>query len=197
MQEELLKIYFKLRSEMRKQWKRVLPFGDLLVDRWEKAKFCGFGEKTSIYDSSIVMGNVQVGENAWIGPFTLLDGSGAVLSIGDGCSISSGVQIYTHDTVDCCVSGGISQKTVAPVKIGNHCYIGPMAIIAKGVNLGNCCIVGAHSFVNKSYPDFSIIAGVPARPIGHVVIDLDGKVNRIYTDNSNELQEESIIRKNI
>jgi acetyltransferase-like isoleucine patch superfamily enzyme len=32
-----------------------------------------------------------------------------------------------------------------------------------GVNLGQCCVVGAGSIVRDSFPDFSVLAGVPAR----------------------------------
>ncbi len=186
LKKRLFCLYAQLRDNMRSQWNRVLPFGELLVDRWEKARFCGFGADTSIYDSSVVMGDVKVGDHVWIGPFTLLDGSGATLRIGNNCTISSGVHIYTHDTVDNCVSGGMCEKETAAVSIGDNSYIGPMAIIEKGVELGKHSIVGANSFVNRCYPDYAIIAGTPARQIGHVVIDLDGKVNRIYTKNSNE-----------
>ena len=74
--------------------------GDYVSDRWEKARFLGFGENSSIYDSSLVFGDVQVGKNVWVGPYTVLDGSGGRLSIGDDCHICAGSQIYTHDTVD-------------------------------------------------------------------------------------------------
>ena len=81
-----------LRKEVDKKWKRTLPFGDYFVDRWEKANELGFGKGTSIYDSAIVIGDVKVGENTWIGPNVILDGSGG-LQIGSWCSISAGVQI--------------------------------------------------------------------------------------------------------
>ncbi len=59
---------------------RTLPFCDYVVDRWEKARLLGFGEGTSIYDSSLVFGDVAVGCNTWIGPFTILDGGGFLLA---------------------------------------------------------------------------------------------------------------------
>ena len=178
--EQLKKIYASMREDMKHQWNRVLPLGDLLIDRWEKANYLEFGEKTSIYDSSVVMGDVSVGKNTWIGPYTLLDGTGGRLAIGDHCSISSGVQIYTHDTVDFCVSGGIAKKNCGQVSIGNNCYIGPMVIISCGVHIGVGCIVGANSFVNQSCGDHVILAGTPAKEIGRVEIDAEGSVNRIY-----------------
>lgn len=143
---------------------RSLPFADLLFDRWERAKSLGYGEGSSIYDSSYVFGEVAVGEKTWIGPFTVLDGSGG-LSIGSNCSISAGVQIYSHDSVEWAVSGGTAPYVYAPVKIGSNCYIGPNVIISAGVTLGDSCVVGANSFVNSSFPSGSRIAGTPARNI--------------------------------
>ncbi len=167
--ENIKKMYFELQSEKRKDWMRVLPFAELLVERDEKAKFLGFEEGSTIYDSSIVMGNVIVGKNTWIGPNTLLDGTGGELNIGSFCDISAGVQIYTHDSIKRCISGGIVDIEKGNVAIGNNCYIAPMSIITKGVTIGECSIVAAHTMVNKSFEPYSIIAGTPAKQIGRVV----------------------------
>lgn len=164
MIKELLATYFNLRKEKKEQFNRVLPFGDYISDRWEKAKFLGFGEGTTIYDSSVVLGEVKVGKNTWIGPFTVLDGSGT-LDIGDNCSISAGVQIYSHDSVKWAVSGGTEKYEYSPTKIGSNCYIGPNTIIAKGVTIGDGTIIGANSLVKNSFSAGSKIAGNPAKEI--------------------------------
>ncbi len=150
---------------MRQKYNRVLPVTELLTDRWEKASYLGFGKGTSIYDSSLVFGEVTVGEETWVGPHTILDGSGG-LTIGSYCSISAGVQIYTHDTVNWATSGGNAKYEYAPTHIGDRCYIGPNTIIAKGVTLKNGTVVGANSFVNQSFEEGVKIAGSPARIIG-------------------------------
>ena len=121
-------------SEFLKQYNRSLPFADMLFDRWERAKLLGFGEGASIYDSSVVLGNVTVGNNTWIGPNTVVDGSGE-LSIGNYCSISAGVQIYSHDSVNWAISGGTETYEYEKTQIGNTCYIAPNVIVAKGVLL--------------------------------------------------------------
>ena len=104
--DALRALYEQLRADMRERWRRDLPLEELLFDRWERARSLGFGEGSSIYHSSYVYGDVRVGSDTWIGPFTLLDGTGG-LTIGDNCSISTGVQIYSHDTVKWAVSGGV------------------------------------------------------------------------------------------
>ena len=166
---ELRRIYGLLQAQMKQKWDRDLPLEELLFDRWERAKQLGFGEGTSIYHNSYVYGDVKVGKGTWIGPSTLLDGSGG-LAIGDHCSISSGVQIYTHDTIEWALSGGTAEYKKAPVKIGSCCHIGSQTVIAKGVTIGDHSIIGACSFINHDVPANSIAAGVPGKVIGKVTI---------------------------
>jgi acetyltransferase-like isoleucine patch superfamily enzyme len=168
--KEIRQLYKVLSERMKQKWDRNLPFEELLFDRWEKAKQLGFGEGTSIYHNSYVYGNVKVGKHTWIGPFTLLDGSGG-LEIGDYCSISAGVQIYTHDTVKWALTGGKAEYERAPVKIGNCCYIGSQTVITKGVTIGNHSVIGACSLIHRDVEAYSIVASVPARVIGKVVIN--------------------------
>lgn len=159
---KLKKLLASCSAAVRHKWNRTLPFGDYVSDRWEKAKVLGFGEGASIYDSSIVLGDVRVGVNTWIGPFTVLDGSGG-LTIGSNCSVSAGVQIYSHDTVDWAKSGGAKAIEKRPTRIGSNTYIGPNVVIAAGVSIGDGCVIGAHSFVNRDIPDGKRAWGSPAR----------------------------------
>ena len=161
----LKKAFNYRRNKIKAKYNRVLPINEAFTDRWEKAKFLKFGEKTSIYDSSVVLGDVQVGESTWIGPFTVLDGSGG-LKIGSNCSISAGVQIYSHDSVNWAISGGKDKYEYQETIIEDNCYIGPNSIIAKGVIIKSGTIIGANSFVNRSFPANSKIAGNPAKFVG-------------------------------
>jgi acetyltransferase-like isoleucine patch superfamily enzyme len=137
------------------------------VDRWEKARFLGFGAGASIYDNSYVFGEVKVGAHTWVGPFTILDGSGG-LEIGEYCSISSGVQIYSHETINWAISGGKAPYEYAPVKIGSRCYIGPNTVIAKGVTIGDGCIIGSGSLVLNDIPSGSKAFGTPCRVVAGI-----------------------------
>lgn len=167
---ELLRALYESEDDrLRREHHRSLPFQDAAFDRWDRARRLGFGEGTSIYNSAAVFGDVFVGHHTWIGPNTLLDGSGGSLRIGAFCSVSSGVQIFTHDTVLWALSGGKLPRAEAPVSIGDCCYIGSHSIIASGVTIGNQCVIGANSYVNHDVADSTIAAGSPARRIGLVV----------------------------
>lgn len=52
-----------------------------------------------------------------------------------------------------------------PVVIGNNVWIGDNACILAGVTVGDGCIVGANSVVNKNVDEKCIVAGVPAKVI--------------------------------
>lgn len=166
MLKKILSFLFEKRENIKKDFNRVLPIGDYISDRWEKARYCGFGESTSIYDSSLVLGNVNVGVNCWIGPFTILDGSGGLLSIGNNCNISAGVHLYTHDTVDTVLYGAEIKK--ANTLIGNNVYIGPNTIVTKGVTIGDNVVIGANSFVNKDIPSWTKAFGTPIKIISSI-----------------------------
>jgi len=165
MLNKLLNFWRESQKKVNSSYKRTLPFGDYIVSRWEKADLLGFGENTTIYDSSLVLGDVKIGKNTWVGPFTVLDGSGNGLTIGDHCTISAGVQIYTHDTVNRSVSGGKAKIELAPTAIGNRCYIGPNVVISKGVSIGDGTVIGAHSLVLKDIPANAKAFGAPCRII--------------------------------
>ena len=166
---ELNEIHQLLNKEFQNQFNRSLPFSEELLDRWEKAKQLNFGENSSIYDSSFVFGKPQIGKEVWIGPFTIVDGSGN-LTIGDNVTISSGVQIYTHDNIKQTLLGKSHPIEHQSVSIGDNSYISPNVVISKGVNIGHHCIIATNSFVKNSFPNNSIIAGNPAKKIGEVII---------------------------
>jgi|TARA_B110000971_G_scaffold205017_1_gene227056 acetyltransferase-like isoleucine patch superfamily enzyme len=160
----VFKVYKWLQKKKKIKYDRYLPLNELLIDRSKKAEMLKFGKGTTIHDSSHVYGDVLVGENTWIGPFTVLDGSGGLL-IGSNCSISAGVQIYTHETVNWAISGGKKPYEYNSVVIEDNCYIGPNSIIQSGIKIKSGTIVGANSFVNNNFPIGSKIAGNPAKLI--------------------------------
>ena len=121
-----------------------------------------------------IINDPEIGENTWIGAFTVIDGLGG-LKIGKGCDISCGVHIITHSTARRCVTERKyeaidKQETV----IEDHVFVVENSTILKGVRIGHHSIVAAGSVVreNTIVPPYSLVAGVPAR----IVRDVRGEI---------------------
>jgi acetyltransferase-like isoleucine patch superfamily enzyme len=115
-----------------------------------------------------IVGDPAIGAGTWIGAFTVIDGSGG-LTIGSGCDISCGAQIYTHSTVRRCVSGRVYDAIDrAPVRIGDRVFVGANATIMMGVTIGDEAVVGAGAVVTADVPARTVVVGVPARPVSTV-----------------------------
>ena len=108
------------------------------------------------------VGEPTIGEGCWIGAFTVIDGSGG-LSIGRGCDISAGAQIYSHSTVKRVITDRVAEIERSPTRIGDFVHIGAGAVILMGCSIGDHCVIGAGAVVSQytTVPDWSIVVGVP------------------------------------
>lgn len=113
-----------------------------------------------------ILGDPEIGDDVWIGAFTVIDGSGG-LTIGHGCNISAGAQIYSHSTVERCLSDRGMPIRRAPTTIGRNVHIGANAVVLMGSNIGDYCVIGAGAVVKEDTvaPAYSVLVGVPARVI--------------------------------
>ncbi len=106
--------------------------------------------------------NISIGEDTIIGDHAFLDGR-AKLTIGNHVDIASSVMIYNseHD-----LSKEDFSAIEEPVEIGDYVFISPRVIILPGVKIGKGAIVAAGAVVTLDVPEFTIVGGVPAKPIG-------------------------------
>lgn len=87
------------------------------------------------------------------------------LVIGAGTTITPGVVItdidHDYETLDMSIAA--QPLLIRPTSLGRNCFIGAGARIQAGTRLGDQCVVGANAVVRGTFPDRSVIAGVPAR----------------------------------
>ena len=56
----------------------------------------------------------------------------------------------------------------APIKIGNHVWIGSNSTVLSGVTIGEWAVVAAGAVVTKDVPPYTMVGGVPAKIIKKV-----------------------------
>lgn len=108
---------------------------------------------------------VTIGNNVFINRGFFLDCNESNIFIGEYCTIGCDVTFLgtNHDIND--VEGNYAKLIDKPITLGGGCWLGTRVIVLPGVTLGKGCIVGAGSIVTKSFPDYCMLAGNPAKII--------------------------------
>jgi len=109
---------------------------------------------------------LEIGTDSYVGMNTLINGFAAKVTIGTNVSIAQNVNIMA----DSGPNASKKMQQLFPIEkgaihIGAHCWIGANAIIMPNVELGEFSIVAANSYVNRSFPKYSVVGGSPAKLI--------------------------------
>jgi len=89
--------------------------------------------------------------------------------IGGGFYIGHGVGIVIHPLTIIGKNVNVSQFSTigsnhnTPAVVGDNVYIGPGVCIVEDVHIGNNAVIGAGSVVTHDVPEYSVVAGVPAK----------------------------------
>ncbi len=135
--------------------------------------------------SSTVLGNKEhliLNKNIYIGHYCRLDASNGI-EIGEGVQMASYCSIVTHSSHKSIRLYGDRYLDFndhigyikGSVYIGKYTFVGPHSFIMPNTTIGKGCIIKAYSYVYGDFPDFSIIAGNPAKVVGST-IDSDRKI---------------------
>lgn len=131
------------------------------------------GRHTALYDATMFdlgpEGEVEIGEYGVInGPHFIANSR---ISVGNFAYIS--YEVYISDAAAPVPPVDVAYDTPPDggrdsIVIGDDCWIGMRSAVLRGARLGRGVIVGAGSVVDFEVPDYSIVAGSPARVVGQV-----------------------------
>jgi acetyltransferase-like isoleucine patch superfamily enzyme len=181
-------------------------YRNLLFDRrWKRYKMLHpkmiYGVKhlglllpnTRISTSSVIHSpeTLKLDDDVFIGHFNFIEASNGI-EINRGTQITNYVSILSHSShiairlyrENYRITTPSEGYITGPVIIGEYCFVGPHTTIMPNSVIGKGCLVQSHSLVKGVFPDFSIIAGVPAVVVGDTR-DLDEK----YLQNNDELKK--------
>jgi len=112
--------------------------------------------------------NFCMGRNSNINQKCRLDNRG-IITIGNNVSVSAEACILTADHD---LQKSDFSSRYRPVNIEDYVFVGTRATILPGVTLGKGSAVAAGAVVTKNVESFTIVAGVPAKPISTRKSDL-------------------------
>lgn len=141
---------------------------------------CEIGEGTRVWHFSHIRKGTRIGKGCVIGQNVMI---GPDVALGGGCKIQNNVSVYEGVTLEDGVFVGPSavftnvraprafidrRREFQPTRVRRGATIGANATIVCGVTIGRYAFVAAGAVVNRDVPPHGLVAGVPARLIGHV-----------------------------
>lgn len=103
---------------------------------------------------------IEVGDNVSWNAGCYIDSKGGV-KFGDFAMLTEYAKIFTHSHSE----EDHMQRTYAAVEIGAYAKVYTAATILPGVHLGKGAIVATGAIVTKDVPEFTLVGGIPAKPM--------------------------------
>lgn len=112
--------------------------------------------------------NIHIGLDVFVNSGCHLQDQGGIW-LGDGALVG-------HSVVMATVNHSLDPKekrklTYAPIRLEGNVWIGSHATILPGVTIGEWSVVAAGAVVAQDVPPYTVVAGVPARPIRQISPD--------------------------
>lgn len=130
-------------------------------------------ETSFVHPTAVVIGNVIIGRDVYIGPGAVIRGDWGGIVIEDGCNVQENCVIHMFPGITVYLQEGAHIGHGAIIHgstIGKNSLVGMNAVVMDNVKVGEGCIVGALTFVPEGMeiPDRKIAVGNPARIVKDV-----------------------------
>lgn len=122
------------------------------------------GDNVQVGSFSEIKPNVQIGNNCRLQSHVFIP---EMVRIEDNVFIGPGVSFH-NDKYPSAVKTLNGAWKCEQTIVKEHASIGGGALIAPGITIGKCAVVGMGSVVVKDVPDYAIVCGNPARIVGDV-----------------------------
>jgi len=173
--------------------RNALPWNRLRIHRefMRREAFVRWPVQGNVLEA-LEQGRLEIGSGTILEPNVWITAPGeARIRIGAGSFLNIGVMVAAVELVEigehcmfangCFVTDGDHRfddpdrpvpwqgfTTKGPTRIGDNVWCGANVVITGGVTIGDRCVIGANSVVNRDIPDFSIAAGAPAKVIRQI-----------------------------
>lgn len=130
-------------------------------------------ESAYIHETAVIIGNVIIGEDVYVGPGAVIRGDWGQIIIEDGCNIQENCVVHMFPGVSIRLEKGAHVGHGAIIHgadLGANCLIGMNAVVMDRARIGAGSIIGALSFVkaDSQIPERSLVVGNPAKVIKSV-----------------------------
>lgn len=131
------------------------------------------GKGSYVAESALVIGDVQIGEQCYIGHGCILRGDYGTIIIGDGSAIEEGVMIHARPQDKTVIGKEVTvghRAMIHNATIKNYAVIGMNSTISDYSVVGEWAIIGEMALVQSKavIDDEAIALGVPAQVVGNV-----------------------------
>lgn len=148
----------------------IAPWGSIIV---RNNAVCRIGKNCRLGKCCVMrcMGNsmISIGDGFSCASYLKLGAAQAsVCTIGDDCLFAPDIRIQcsdSHNYYDLANQKNIGKQKEYIVSIGKHVWVGAKSNLLYGTDIGAGSIVGLGSFVNKEFPENTVIAGSPAKVV--------------------------------
>ena len=131
------------------------------------------GKDSYVSETAIVVGDVRIGDQCYIGHGAILRGDYGTIVIGNGTAIEEGAVIHSGPDETCNIGKSVTVGHGAVIhasSIGDEAVIGMGAVVSIRAEVGARTIVGEGGVIRKekSVPGGVVVAGNPSRVIKDV-----------------------------